>query len=141
MTNHRERRTDESEAAAAAQRADTDHGSISTIALAWFRAEDFEQALLRWKDFAESDLIVGPDGPLPHSLYCRAFQQRLAMISEAGTPDLRVAPVRVAQFTTWCSDEGQQQPARMDTRPVRAHLASRHHLPGRLLRDGSRVEG
>ena len=41
-------------------------GGVGAVALAWLSAGDYEQATMLWPDFARSDRVAGPDGPLPH---------------------------------------------------------------------------
>lgn len=103
--------------------ADADLGSVDTFAVAWFPAGDYEQAMGLWPDFAESDLIAGPDGLLPHPQYCRAMQQKLIEIAEAGVPTLLVAPVRVAPFTAWCAEHDEQPDSAEARAAYAAHLA------------------
>lgn len=50
---------------------------ITAVSLAWLPAGDYERALDLWPDFAGSDLVTGPDGPVAHPLYCRRMQQKL----------------------------------------------------------------
>jgi hypothetical protein len=99
-------------------------GGVDTVAFAWLPAGDYEQALKMWPDFAGSDRVAGPDGPLPHSQYCRAMQQQLAQYAEAVMPRMAIAPVRVAPFTGWCA-ERRHQPDSADARAeYAAHLAA-----------------
>ena len=86
----------------------TTDGAIGSVALAWLPAGDYEQAVTLQVDFAASDRVARPDGPLPHARYCRTLQKILIEYAEAGAPGLAIAPVRVAPFTAWCADEGQQ---------------------------------
>ena len=81
-------------------------GAVDTVAVAWLPAGDYEQAATLWPDFAGSDRVAGPDGPLPHAQYCRVMQQQLVELSQAGTPGLVIAPVQVAPFTAWCAEQG-----------------------------------
>ena len=104
------------------------HGPVDTVALAWLPAGDYEQAVKLWPELAASELVAGPDGPLPHRLYCRAMQQRLVELSQAGLPGLAIAPVRVAPFTAWCAEQGQQ-PDSEARATYAAHLAA-HAEPG-----------
>lgn len=69
---------------------------ITAVSLAWLPAGDYERALDLWPDFAGSDLVTGPDGPVAHPLYCRRMQQKLVEFAEAGFPGLAVAAIRVA---------------------------------------------
>ena len=94
--------------------------AVGIVALAWLPAGDYEQAVKLWPELADSELVAGPDGPLPHSLYCRAMQQRLVELSEVGIPGLAVAPVRVSLFTEWCAEQGQQP----DSADARAEYAA-----------------
>jgi tetratricopeptide (TPR) repeat protein len=99
-------------------------GSVDAVALAWLPAGDYEQAVNLWPELAESELVAGPAGPLPHRLYCRAMQQRLVEFSQAGMPGLAIAPVRVAPFTAWCTEQGQQ-PDSEARATYAAHLAAK----------------
>lgn len=81
---------------------------ITAVSLAWLPAGDYERALDLWPDFAGSDLVTGPDGPVAHPLYCRRMQQKLVEFAEAGFPGLAVAAIRVAPFAAWCAEQGQE---------------------------------
>ncbi len=95
-------------------------GGISTVAVAWLPAGDYEQATSAWPDLAGSDRVAGPDGPLPHPQYCRAMQQVLVEYAEAGLPAMTIAPLRVAPFTAWCTVGGRQP----DSADARAEYAA-----------------
>jgi hypothetical protein len=98
-------------------------GRVDTVAVAWLPAGDYEQAVTLWPELATSELVAGPDGPLPHRLYCRAMQQRLVELWQVGLPGLAIAPVRVAPFTAWCAEQGAQPDS--DARATyAAHLAA-----------------
>ncbi|QUR69573.1 hypothetical protein F6B93_03880 [Mycobacterium spongiae] len=84
-----------------------DPGAPATMTLAWVPSGDYEEAVALWPELAEGDLAAGPDGPLPHALYCRAFQRQLHELSERGIATLAIAPVRVAPFTAWCAEQGR----------------------------------
>jgi SEC-C motif len=99
-------------------------GGVDTVAFAWLPAGDYEQATSLWPDFAESDRVAGPDGPLPHPQYCQAMQQQLAKYAEAGMPGMVIAPVRVAPFTAWCAERGQQPDSADARAEYAAHLAA-----------------
>jgi len=86
-------------------------GGVGAVALAWLSAGDYEQATMLWPDFARSDRVAGPDGPLPHPQYCRTMQHILVEYAEAGIPGLVIAPVQVAPFTAWCAEQGHQPDA------------------------------
>ena len=98
-------------------------GRVDTVAIAWLPAGDYEQAVTLWPELATSELVAGPDGPLPHRLYCRAMQQRLVELSQVGLPGLAIAPVRVAPFIAWCAEQGAQ-PDSEARATYAAHLAA-----------------
>lgn len=93
---------------------------ITAVSLAWLPAGDYERALDLWPDFAGSDLVTGPDGPVAHPLYCRRMQQKLVEFAEAGFPGLAVAAIRVAPFAAWCAEQGQEP----DSPEARAEYAA-----------------
>jgi tetratricopeptide (TPR) repeat protein len=101
----------------------SDPGTVRAVASAWLPAGDYEQAVGLWPELADSELVAGPAGPLPHALYCRALQQRLVELSQIGIPGLVIAPVRVAPFTAWCTERGQQ-PDSEARATYAAHLAA-----------------
>ena len=98
--------------------------AIGRMAFAWFPAGDYEQALTLWPDLAGSDLVVGPDGPVPHRLYCRAMQEQLVGFAEAGAIGLSVAPIRVAPFTAWCTEKAYDPDSAEVRAEYAAHLAA-----------------
>jgi tetratricopeptide (TPR) repeat protein len=102
---------------------DSTPGPVHTVALAWLPAGDYEQAVQLWPELAASELVAGPAGPLPHRLYCHAMQQRLVELSQVGLRGLAIAPVRVAPFTAWCAEHGQQ-PDSEARATYAAHLAA-----------------
>jgi hypothetical protein len=81
-------------------------GGVDTVAFAWLPAGDYEQATRLWPDFAASDRVAGPDGPLPHPQYCRTMQHILVEYAQARVPGIVIAPVRVAPFTAWLPNTG-----------------------------------
>jgi hypothetical protein len=99
-------------------------GGVGAVAFAWLPAGDYEQAVALWPDFAGSDRVASPDGPLPHAQYCQAMQQQLAEYAEAGMPGMAIAPVRVAPFTAWCAERGHQPDSADARAEYAAHLAA-----------------
>jgi tetratricopeptide (TPR) repeat protein len=95
-------------------------GGVDAVAIAWLPAGDYEQAVKLWPDFAGSDRVTGPDGPLPHAQYCRVMQQQLVEYAQAGMPGMVIAPVQVAPFTAWCAEHGHQP----DSADARAEYAA-----------------
>lgn len=89
------------------EREDTMPQSVSGLVCAWLPAEDYEKALQLWPELADSVLVAGPGGPVPHAQYCRALQAQLVAIAEAGYPRLTVAPLRVSVFEQWCVEHDQ----------------------------------
>ncbi|WP_051073704.1 hypothetical protein [Mycobacterium sp. JS623] len=67
-------------------------GGVGAVAFAWLPAGDYEQATMLWPDFAGSDRVAGPDGPLPHPQYCGTMQHILVEYAEAGLPPMVIAP-------------------------------------------------
>lgn len=94
------------------------------MAVAWLPADEYQQALTRWPEFAASDLVVGSDGPLSHAAYCLALQQKLAGFAAAGCPALVLAPVRVARFSAWCAEHGHEPDSASAHAGYAAHLAA-----------------
>ena len=99
-------------------------GPIGRMAFAWLPAGDYEQAVTLWPDLAGSDLVAGPDGPLPHRLYCRAMQEQLLKFAAAGAAGLSVAPIRVAPFTAWCTEKAYDPDTAEARAEYAAHLAA-----------------
>jgi hypothetical protein len=95
-------------------------GGVGAVAFAWLPAGDYEQATRLWPDFAGSDRVAGPDGPLPHPQYCRTMQHILVEYAEAGMPPMVIAPVQVAPFTAWCAERGREP----DSADARAEYAA-----------------
>ena len=95
-------------------------GAVGAVALAWLPADDYAQAVKIWPDFATSDRVAGPDGPLPHPEYCQTMQQILVEYAATGMPGLAIAPIRVAPFIAWCAEEGHEP----DSPPSRAQYAA-----------------
>jgi hypothetical protein len=118
MTSQADRSMQEQETAAESS------DPTGRMALAWLPAGDYEQALTLWPDLAGSDLVAGPDGPLPHRLYCRAMQEQLVKFAEAGAPGLSVAPIRVAPFTAWCTQKAYDPDSAEARAEYAAHLAA-----------------
>lgn len=97
---------------------------IDRVALAWLPAGDYERAVSLWPDLAGSDLVAGPDGPLPHQQYCRAMQQKLVEFAETRVSGLSVAPIRVAPFTAWCTEKAYDPDSAEARAEFAAHLAA-----------------
>jgi hypothetical protein len=98
-------------------------GAIGAVVFAWLPSGDYEQAVGLWPEFATSDRVAAPAGPLPHWQYCRAMQQQLIQYAAAGIPGLAIAPIRVEPFTAWCAEEGRQPDSADSRAEYAAHLA------------------
>jgi hypothetical protein len=94
------------------------------VALAWLPTGDYEQAVAVGRDFSGSDRVAGPDGTLSPPQYCRTLQKILVEYAEAGVPGLAIAPVRLAPFTAWCAEVGQQPDSAEARAEYAAHLAA-----------------
>ncbi len=114
-------------------------GDIGKVAMAWLPAGDYEQATSAWPDFAGSDRVAGPNGPLPQPKYCWAMQQVFVEYAEAGLPTMTIAPLRVAPFTAWCV-EGGHQPDSPGARAEYAAYAANKADPGLIAFPPARNE-
>ncbi len=103
---------------------DAEPGAVGAVALAWLPAGDYEQAVRLWPNFATSDRVAGPDGPLPHAEYCRTMEGILVDYSEAGIPGLVIAPIHVAPFTAWCAEQVHKPDSPESRAEYAAHLAA-----------------
>ena len=99
-------------------------GAVGALAFAWFPAGDYEKAVTLWRDFAASDNVAGPDGPVPHPQYCRTLQRILVDYATAGTRKMVIAPVRVAPFAAWCAEHDHQPDSPSTRAEYAAHLAA-----------------
>jgi len=82
--------------------------------LAWFPAEDYDEAIKRWSSLAEDW------ADCPHDEYCRRLQAELLRLSSHGVPMRGVAPIRLDDYLPWCNNE------RLDPESsgTRAHYAA-----------------
>jgi tetratricopeptide (TPR) repeat protein len=99
-------------------------GFAGPVTLAWLPAGDYEHAVALWPELAGTELVAGPDGPLPHAAYCRGMQHKLVGFADAGFPRLAIAPVRVAAFTAWCSDTDREPDSAEGRAVYAAHLTA-----------------
>lgn len=99
-------------------------GGIGAMAFAWFPAGDYEKAVTLWPDFAASDNVAGPDGPVPHPQYCRTLQRILIDYEAAGMRKMVIAPVQVAPFSTWCAEHDHEPDSAGTRAEYAAHLAN-----------------
>jgi hypothetical protein len=97
-------------------------GGIAT-SLAWFPAGDYEEAIARWPSLAEDWEDQS------HDEYCRRFQWELLRLSSYGVPMCAVAPIRLADYLTWCEREGLDA----ETPATRAHYAAELTRRGEVI--------
>ena len=71
------------------------------VALAWFPATDYQEALARWPELATEGAAKGGKD---HSAYNRALQRTLQDYADAGAPRLFIAPIRIPAFLAWCRE-------------------------------------
>jgi hypothetical protein len=103
---------------------------LEVALVAWFPADQYDQACDTWPD------LTGPDGLArggrDHAGYCRALQAKIRASADGGLHHIHLAPINVAEFTTWAAE--QDEPTG-DIRLARAtfnlHNASEH--PERLV--------
>ena len=72
------------------------------LALAWFPASDYPQALTRWPELATEGTAKGARD---HADYNRAFQRTLQDYADAGTTRLFIAPLRLEPYLDWCTQQ------------------------------------
>ena len=70
------------------------------LALAWFPAQDFPQALTRWPELTTEGAAKGAKD---HADYNRALQRTLQDYADAGTSRLSIAPLHLQPYLDWCS--------------------------------------
>jgi tetratricopeptide (TPR) repeat protein len=70
------------------------------VALAWFPSGEYERAVGRWPDLAESWAEV------PHGEYCHRFDGHIKWLRSQGVDVRAVAPIAVDDYTAWCEERG-----------------------------------
>ena len=79
-------------------------GPAMPVALAWFPAAEYPQALQLWPELAGDGPAKGaPD----HARYSRALQSILTGYADAGASRLLVAPIRITEYQHWCHSTGE----------------------------------
>ena len=71
------------------------------VALAWFPATDYQEALARWPELTTAGAAKGCQD---HAAYNRALQRTLQDYADAGAPRLVIAPIRIPAFLAWCRE-------------------------------------
>ena len=72
-----------------------------TLALAWFPAEEYPQALARWPELVTEGPAKGAKG---HADYNRALQRTLQNYADTGQTRLFIAPIRIQPYLAWCAE-------------------------------------
>lgn len=97
--------------------------SVRTLALAWFPADQYPDALRRWPELTAEGAAKGA---AEHAAYNLALERTLRGYADAGRTRLAIAPIRIPDFLAWCADRDLDPAAS----PTRAHysadLARRH---------------
>jgi len=79
------------------------------IAIAWFPASEYEQALAAWPDLAEEWADSAHDG------YCRRMESKMRDLTAHGILISGVAPILVDDYLAWCA-EHDKDPGQGDSR-------------------------
>ncbi|MCM4084948.1 SEC-C metal-binding domain-containing protein [Paractinoplanes hotanensis] len=75
------------------------------VALSWFPAEEYDEALARWPALTEPGGAAA--GGRSHAEYCRAMQVKLAEAADSGMARVSIAPIRVDALLSWCAERGE----------------------------------
>jgi len=74
------------------------------LALAWFPAVDYPQAMARWPELATEGSAKGAKD---HADYNRALQRTLQDYADAGTSRLFIAPLHLEPYLAWCAEHNR----------------------------------
>jgi tetratricopeptide (TPR) repeat protein len=77
------------------------------LALAWFPAADYPQALTRWPELTTEGAAKGAKD---HTDYNRALQRTLQDYTAAGAGRLFIAPLHIEPYLDWCTQQ-ERDPA------------------------------
>ena len=77
-----------------------DGDEIGVVALAWFPARDYAEALRRSPSLAEDWASC------PHDEYCRTIGAKLREVAAVIPAPLAVAPLSLGEYTAWCESRG-----------------------------------
>jgi len=79
-------------------------GDPVTLALAWFPADDYPQALVRWPELTTEGTAKGAKD---HADYNRALQRTLQNHAHAGDTRLFITPIRIPLYLAWCGEQNR----------------------------------
>lgn len=78
-------------------------GRVRMLALAWFPADQYPEALRRWPELtAEGAAKDAAD----HGAYNQALERTLREYADAGQMRLAISPIRIPDYLAWCTGRG-----------------------------------
>lgn len=107
--------------AAATREAGTAVREAVVVALSWFPAGEYEQAIERWPSLAEDWADI------PHPDYCRRLDGNIKWMRNQGMPIRAVAPIVVEDYVAWCAEHDQ------DPDEARAAYAAEQMTDGEVI--------
>ncbi len=90
----------------------------AVLAVAWFPAEEFQEAITRWPE------LPGWWEASEYAGYCALLEGQMTRIAEATGTALWLAPVAVAAYLSWCESAGLDSADRGSRAAYAAELAS-----------------
>src|SRR6478735_6015475 len=79
----------------------TPGGPVRTLALAWFPADEYPDALRRWPELTAEGAAKGA---VDHAAYNLALERTLRRYADRGPTRLAISPIRIPAFLAWCAD-------------------------------------
>lgn len=79
-------------------------GEPMVLALAWFPAGDYQDAVARWPELTTEGAAKGGKD---HPAYNRALRRTLQSYADHGVTGLFIAPIRIPAFLEWCQQHGR----------------------------------
>lgn len=74
---------------------------VPSMCVTWFPPDELPRALQLWPDMVEWDFV-------DHADYSRHVEATLRRLAGAGSHDLGVSPIRVADYVSWCEEVSDQ---------------------------------
>lgn len=96
--------------------------SVRTLALAWFPADEYPEALRRWPELTAEGAAKGA---VDHAAYSLALERTLREYADAGLTRLAISPIRIPDFLAWCADRDLDPAASPTRAQYSADLARR----------------
>jgi tetratricopeptide (TPR) repeat protein len=91
------------------------------VAMAWFPAGEYENAIARWDSVAEDWAGV------PHPDYCQRMDGHIKWMRANGVYVRALAPIAVDDFVAWCEERAE------DPEHARAHYAAERYRRGEAI--------